>query len=191
MKLNAHEFAMPWTQVYNPTGSAHPLDAARRGAGRGAARRAGPAGLVGAEGGRGRARDRARRGDRRLRHAVADGARGGRLRRVLRPVSDRLDRVRRRVLVRAHGRVGRVRNGQGFGRRALARPADPGPADRVQLRRVHRRGRRLRHAGRHLGRALDRHRLPAALRRRTRADRQHGARSPSARSARRSSRSPR
>ena len=47
--------------------------------------------------------------------------------------------------------------------------------DRVLLRRVHRRGGRIRHAGRDLGRALDRRRLPAAVCRRARADRQHGA----------------
>ena len=56
---------------------------------------------------------------------------------------------------------------------AVRRPPHSGAADRLLLRRVRRRGGRLRHAGGHLGGAADRGRLPAAARRRAGADRQH------------------
>jgi hypothetical protein len=53
------------------------------------------------------------------------------------------------------------------------RPPHPGPADRLQLRRLHRRRRRLRRSRRHLRRAHDRPRLPPARSRQTRPHRQH------------------
>ena len=48
--------------------------------------------------------------------------------------------------------TGAVRGGQGLDRRDGVRPAHPGPADRVQLRCLHRGRGRVRHPGRDLAR---------------------------------------
>ena len=166
---------MPWTQVYDPTGSeifSTLLAAAPVIVLLGSLAFLGWSAAAG--GGRGIG-DGARGGDWNLWHAVESGDRGGRIRGVLRSVSHRLDRVCRGVPVCAHGRRGRVRQSQSVGRGVVARSADSGAFDRVLLRGVHRGGGRVRHAGRHLGRTFDRRRLSAALCRRTHADREHGA----------------
>ena len=120
-----------------------------------------------------RPRRGARRLGRRLRHARANGGSHGNLRRRLRPAADRLDHRQRGVPVQPDRRHRAVRDRQVVGRCAVGRSAHSGPADRVLLRRLHRRRVGLRHAGRHLRGAAHGARLHTALRRRARPHRQH------------------
>ena len=106
---------------------------------------------------------------------LADRDGDGALRRRLRLSADRLDHSQRRLPLQPHGRHRAVRNRQGVGRPAVERSPHPGAAGRVLVRRLHRRGRGLRHAGRDLLGAAHRPRLHAALRRRPVAHREHRA----------------
>ena len=116
-----------------------------------------------------------RRGALRLRHAGAAGADLDDLRRRLRHLPDRLDRVHLDHAVPAGGRHRQVRDHQGLGRQPDRRPPPAGDVHRLLVRRVHRRRRRLRRAGRGLGRDARRPRLQSVLRRRHLPARQHGA----------------
>ena len=68
-----------------------------------------------------------------------------------------------------------VRHRERIGRTAVDRPADPGAAGRILVRRVHRRRVGVRHAGGDLLRAVDWPRVHAAVCGRTVAHRQYGA----------------
>ena len=74
------------------------------------------------------------------------------LRRGVRPVPDRVDRVRVDHAVPAGGRHRQVRDHQGLGRRADRRSPAAGDVHRVLVRRVHRRRGRVRRAGGGVGR---------------------------------------
>ena len=117
-----------------------------------------------------------RRRDRRLRHA-------GEARRVLdadgrrvRAPADRVDRLLGRRALSSDARDGQLRGHQGLDRRPDRRPTAPGIADRVRVRRVHRRRRGLWNSGCGRGRDAHRSRLLAVLRRGHLPAREHGAR---------------
>ena len=104
---------------------------------------------------------------------------------------DRLDHPQRGLPLQPDRRDRAVRDRQGVGRAAVRRSAHPGAADRVLVRRVHRGRGGVRHAGGDLGGAADgprvsRRSTPPACR-----SSPTPRRSPTARSARRSSRSAR
>ena len=88
------------------------------------------------------------------------------LRRRLRHFPDRLDRVRVDHAVPPGRRDRQVRNHQGLGGRAHQRSAPAGDVHRLLVRRVHRRRRRFRRAGRHFGRDARGSRLQPVLCRR-------------------------
>ena len=90
----------------------------------------------------------------RARHAGAARAHERGVRRGIRPLPHRVDRVLGGGSLSAHRRNGAVRDHQGFGRPAHAGPATAGAADRLCVRRLHRGRGRIRHArGRRRGHA--------------------------------------
>ena len=107
------------------------------------------------------------------RDAGTDGDGGAGQRGAVRVVPDRLDRAHGDVRLRHHRQDRRVRGGKGLHRRHGVRPAHPGSADRVLLRRLPGGRSRVRHPGRDLRGHADRARLPAVARSRAVADRQH------------------
>ena len=117
---------------------------------------------AGLDGGARGARSALRRVARRLRHAGAAGADLDALRRRLRAVPDRLDRVRVDHALPPGGRHRQVRDHQGLGRRPDRRPPAAGDVHRLLVRRVHRGRRRLRRAGGRVGR--DARRASASIR---------------------------
>ena len=135
----------------------------------------GRAAKAGVDVGAGGARVGAARRAGRLRHAGAAGADLGDLRRGVRAVPDRLDRVQLDHAVSAGGRYRQVRDHQGLGRRPDRRSPAAGDVHRVLVRRVHRGRGRIRRAGRGLGRDARRPRLQSVLRRRHLPARQHRA----------------
>ena len=76
---------------------------------------------------------------RRLRHAGAAGGDLDDLRRGLRALPDRLDRLQLDHALPAGGRHRQVRDHQGLGRQPHRRPAAAGDVHRLLVRRVHRR----------------------------------------------------
>ena len=122
--------------------------------GRGASRRIGDLGRGVRDAGVGRDGDRA-------------------VRRRLWPPADRLDHPERRLPLQPDGGDRPVRGRQAIRGTPLVGSARAGAARRLLVRRLHRRGRRVRHAGRHLLGAAHGARLLAASRRQPVADRQH------------------
>ena len=111
----------------------------------------------------------------RLPHAVLDGDHLDAVRRGVRHLSHRLDRLQLDHAVSARGRYRQVRDHQGLGRRPDQRSAPAGDVHRLLVRRVHRRRGRLRRAGRRVGRDARRPGILAVLCRRHLPARQHGA----------------
>ncbi len=153
------------------------VDAGRGNSDRGHARRARVPAHQGALGGDSRADQRARRGDLRLRHAGEDGGARRAQRRPLRAPADRLDRPQHHLPLPADRGERLVQGAAGFDRPHHGGSTPAAAADRVQLRRVLRGCRRVRHAGGGDRRDPDRPRLLAARRLRPLADRQYRARS--------------
>ena len=122
-----------------------------------------------------RARLCADRGTARLWHAVLDGDSFDAVRRGVRDLSDRLDRVQLDHAVSARCRYRQVRDHQGLGWRPHQRSAPAGDVHRLLVRRVHRRRGGLRRAGRRIGRDARGPRIFAVLRRRHLSARQYGA----------------
>ena len=98
------------------------------------------------------------------------------VRRRLRPLSHRLGRLQRDPALPHHARERQIRNPEGLHRPPHHRLAPAGAADRLRLRRVHRRRGGLRHAGGSGRRHAHRPRLRTVLRRRHLPAGQHRAR---------------
>ena len=99
-------------------------------------------------------------------HAGRQAGRHRHLRRRLRPVPDRLGGLHRHSALPHHSGKRQVRHPQGLHRPPHRRSEAAGAADRLRVRRVHRRRRGLRHAGGGRGRHAHRPGLLAVLRRR-------------------------